>query len=78
MITKLALTALTMGLTLSACTHEGAFKKQRAECQKLSDESERNRCLQKVESDERAYRLQHDQTRIEKNYMRKLEDMRKD
>jgi hypothetical protein len=67
---------LTTGLALSACTHEGTLKKQRAKCEKTSNESERALCLQKVESDEREYQRIHNETTLEKNYIRKLEDMK--
>jgi hypothetical protein len=63
-------------LALIGCSHEAAFQRKRAECQKSSIEAERTRCLQKVDAQETEYRRQQNETRIEQSYKRKLEDMR--
>ena len=74
-MTKTLLIALIAAGGLIGCSHEAAFEKRRAECRKMSAESERGRCLQNVEEEERAYERQRNETRIERNYKRKLEDM---
>jgi hypothetical protein len=76
MFAKPAVILLTTGLALSGCSHEGTLKKQRAKCEKISNESERTRCLDKVASDEKEYQRQQNETKIEQNYIRKLEDMK--
>jgi hypothetical protein len=75
-IVVLATSLLTLVLALSGCSHESAFQKQRTKCHKLTEESERSSCLEKVAADESAYERKHNETRIEKNYKRKLEDMK--
>lgn len=67
-------TAITV--SLSGCSHEGALRKQRAECQKIASEGDRARCLQKAADEERAYERKRNETRIEESYKRKLDDMR--
>jgi len=73
---KPVLSLLTLVLALSGCAHEPPFKKQRDKCQAMTDEKERKACLQKVAIEERAYERKQNETRIEKSYKRKLEDMR--
>jgi ABC-type enterochelin transport system substrate-binding protein len=71
------LTVVTvLAVALSGCSHEAAFKKQRAQCQAMSAEAERSRCIQKLEADERDYQRKQNETNIERNYKRKLQDMK--
>jgi hypothetical protein len=75
-----AIQAMLLSIALSAllgCSHEAAFEKQRVACKAISNESERTRCMQKVETDETAYQRKSNETRIEKDYKRKLEDMKR-
>jgi hypothetical protein len=64
-------------LGIAGCAHEARFERNRSECQKIERESERALCLQNVNGEQREYERQRNETRIEREYKRKLEDMKR-